>query len=88
VTRGSEATIAIPAGALVRRSFPWAADTSRVAELTLAIAALRRETGKPLPLRGIAFASLRHLVLRESGSNCRPVNAPPRRAKRRACASN
>jgi len=32
-----------------------------VAELALAIAVLRQETGKPLPLRGIAFARLRHL---------------------------
>lgn len=58
------ATIAIPADGLwFEGHFPGRPILSGVAELALAIAALRQETGKPLPLRGIAFARLRHLVL-------------------------
>lgn len=58
------ATIAIPAGGLwFEGHFPGRPILSGVAELALAIAALRQESGKPLPLRGIAFARLRHLVL-------------------------
>lgn len=43
--------------------FPGRPILPGVAELALAIAALRRETGRTLPLRGIAFARLRQLVL-------------------------
>lgn len=63
-TADLRATIAIPAGGLwFEGHFPGRPILPGVAELALAIAALRRETGKPLPLRGIAFARLRHLVL-------------------------
>ena len=63
-TADLKATIAIPAsGPWFEGHFPGWPILPGVAELALAIAALRRETGKPLPLRGIAFASLRHLVL-------------------------
>ncbi len=58
------ATIAIPAdGPWFEGHFPGRPILPGVAELTLAIAALKQETGKPLPLRGIAFVRLRHLVL-------------------------
>lgn len=63
-TAALKATIAIPAdGPWFEGHFPGRPILPGVAELALAIAALRQETGKPLPLRGIAFARLRHLVL-------------------------
>lgn len=43
--------------------FPGRPILPGVVELALAIAALRQETGNPLPLRGITFARLRHPVL-------------------------
>ena len=59
-----KARIAIPAdGVWFEGHFPGRPILPGVAELALAIAVLRQETGKPLPLRGIAFARLRHLVL-------------------------
>jgi predicted hotdog family 3-hydroxylacyl-ACP dehydratase len=59
-----KATIAIPAsGPWFEGHFPGRPILPGVAELALAIAALGRETGKPLPLQGIAFARLRRLVL-------------------------
>ena len=59
-----KATLAIPAGGpWFEGHFPGRPILPGVAELALAIAALRKETGKPLPLRGIAFARLRLLVL-------------------------
>jgi predicted hotdog family 3-hydroxylacyl-ACP dehydratase len=59
-----KATLAIPAdGPWFEGHFPGRPILPGVAELALAIAALRNETGKLLPLRGIAFARLRHLVL-------------------------
>jgi 3-hydroxymyristoyl/3-hydroxydecanoyl-(acyl carrier protein) dehydratase len=43
--------------------------------------------GRPI-LPGVAELALAIATLgRETGSNCRPVKAPPGRAKRRACAS-
>jgi predicted hotdog family 3-hydroxylacyl-ACP dehydratase len=63
-TADLKATIAIPAdGPWFDGHFPGRPILPGVAELALAIAALRQETGKPLPLRGIAFARLRHPVL-------------------------
>ncbi len=63
-TADLKATIAIPAGGpWFEGHFPGRPILPGVAELALAIAALRRETRKSLPLRGIAFARLRHLVL-------------------------
>jgi len=59
-----KATLAIPAsGPWFEGHFPGRPILPGVAELALAIAAIRKETGKPLPLRGIAFARLRQLVL-------------------------
>ncbi len=59
-----KATIDIPAdGPWFEGHFPGNPILPGVAELALAIAALRQETGKPLPLRRIGFARLRHLVL-------------------------
>lgn len=59
-----KATIDIPAdGPWFEGHFPGKPVLPGVAELTLAIAALRQETGKPLPLRRVGFARLRHLVL-------------------------
>lgn len=79
-----KATLAIPAnGPWFEGHFPGRPILPGVAELALAIAALRQETGKPLPLRGIAFARLRHLVLpgdrlelsaRESAAAARETN--------------
>lgn len=43
--------------------FPGRPILPGVAELVLALEALRRESGAALPLRGIGFARLRHLVL-------------------------
>ena len=63
-TTDLKATIPIPAdGPWFEGHFPGRPILPGVAELALAIAALRQETGEPLPLRGIAFARLRHLVL-------------------------
>lgn len=63
-TADLKATIAIPAGGpWFEGHFPGRPILPGVAELALAIAALRQETGKPLPLRGVAFARLRNLVL-------------------------
>ena len=63
-TADVKATIAIPVdGPWFEGHFPGRPILPGVAELALAIAALRQETGKPLPLRGVAFARLRHLVL-------------------------
>lgn len=63
-TAESKATLAIPAdGPWFEGHFPGRPILPGVAELALAIAALREETGKPLPLQGIAFARLRHVVL-------------------------
>jgi len=59
-----KATMAIPAdGPWFEGHFPGRPILPGVAELALAIAALRQESGKPLPLRGIASARLRHPVL-------------------------
>lgn len=59
-----KATIDIPAdGPWFEGHFPGKPILPGVAELALAIAALRQETGKPLPLRRVGFARLRHLVL-------------------------
>lgn len=59
-----KAGICIPAaGPWFEGHFPGKPILPGVAELAFAIAALRHETGKPLPLRGIVFARLRHLVL-------------------------
>lgn len=59
-----KATIAISADSpWFEGHFPGRPILPGVAELALAITALKQETGKPLPLRGIAFARLRHLVL-------------------------
>lgn len=59
-----KATLAIPAdGPWFEGHFPGRPILPGVAELALAIAALRRETGKPLPLRRVRFARLRHLVV-------------------------
>ena len=58
-----KATIAIPAGGLwFEGHFPGQPILPGVAQLALAIAALRQEIGKPLPLRGIAYARLRQVV--------------------------
>ena len=58
------ATLEIPGdGPWFEGHFPGRPILPGVAELTLAIAALRRETGRPLPLRGITFTRLRQLVL-------------------------
>ncbi|MGQ0578716.1 MAG: ApeI family dehydratase [Betaproteobacteria bacterium] len=63
-TSDLNATIAIPAdGPWFEGHFPGQPILPGVAELALAIATLRQQTGKPLPLRGIAFARLRHPVL-------------------------
>lgn len=63
-TADLKATIAIPAeGAWFDGHFPGRPILPGVAELALAISTLRQQTGKPLPLRGIAFARLRHPVL-------------------------
>jgi 3-hydroxyacyl-[acyl-carrier-protein] dehydratase len=63
-TADVKATIAIPVdGPWFEGHFPGRPILPGVAELALAIAALRQETGKPLPLRGVAFARLRQLVL-------------------------
>lgn len=43
--------------------FPGRPILPGVVELALALAALRRETGRPMPLQGITFARLRQLVL-------------------------
>ena len=59
-----KATLAIPAdGPWFEGHFPGRPILPGVAELALAITALREKTGRPLPLRGLAFARLRHLVL-------------------------
>ena len=59
-----KATIDIPAdGPWFEGHFPGKPILPGVAELALALAALRLETGKPLPLRRLGFARLRHLVL-------------------------
>lgn len=58
-----KATIDIPAdGTWFEGHFPGNPVLPGVAELALAIAALRQEIGKPLPLRSIASARLRQLV--------------------------
>jgi 3-hydroxyacyl-[acyl-carrier-protein] dehydratase len=58
-----KARIAIPAdGPWFEGHFPGQPIFPGVAELALAIAALRQETRKPLPLRGIVSARLRQLV--------------------------
>jgi predicted hotdog family 3-hydroxylacyl-ACP dehydratase len=59
-----KATIVIPGdGPWFAGHFPGRPILPGVAELALAIAALRQKTGRPLPLRGITFARLRQLVL-------------------------
>ncbi len=63
-TADLKATIAVPAdGPWFEGHFPGRPILPGVAELAFAIAMLRQETGKPLPLQGIAFARLRHPVL-------------------------
>ena len=58
------ATIDIPAGgAWFEGHFPGRPILPGVAELALAVEALAREAGRPVSLRGIAFARLRQLVL-------------------------
>ena len=58
------ATIDIPAGgAWFEGHFPGRPILPGVAELALAVDALAREAGRPISLRGIAFARLRQLVL-------------------------
>jgi 3-hydroxyacyl-[acyl-carrier-protein] dehydratase len=58
-----KATIVIPAdGPWFEGHFPGKPLLPGVTELALAIAALRQETGKPLLLRRVGFARLRHLV--------------------------
>ena len=57
------ATIDVPAdGAYFEGHFPGRPILPGVAELALAVDALAREAGRPLALRGIAFARLRQLV--------------------------
>jgi len=59
-----KATIDIPAaGPWFEGHFAGKPILPGVAELTFAIGALRRKTGKAMPLRGVNFARLRHLVL-------------------------
>ena len=59
-----KATIDIPAvGPWFEGHFPGKPILPGVAELALALGALRQETGRPLPLRRVGFARLRHLVL-------------------------
>lgn len=59
-----KAAIAVEAGApWFDGHFPGRPILPGVAELVLALEALRRESGAALPLRGIGFARLRHLVL-------------------------
>ena len=58
------ATIDIPAGgAWFEGHFPGRPILPGVAELALAVEVLAREAGRPVSLRGIAFARLRQLVL-------------------------
>ena len=58
-----KATITIPAGGpWFEGHFPGQPILPGVTELALAAETLRQETGKPLPLRGIASARLRQLV--------------------------
>jgi 3-hydroxyacyl-[acyl-carrier-protein] dehydratase len=57
------ATVHVPAGgAWFEGHFPGRPILPGVAELALATDALARETGRPIALRGIAFARLRQLV--------------------------
>ena len=59
-----KATIDIPAaGPWFDGHFPGNPLLPGVAELAFAMAVLRQESGKALPLRGVSFARLRHLVL-------------------------
>ena len=63
-TADLKATIAVPAdGPWFEGHFPGRPILPGVAELELAISTLRQQSGKPMPLRGIAFARLRHPVL-------------------------
>lgn len=63
-TEDLRATIDIPAaGQWFEGHFPGKPILPGVAQLAFAIAALRRKTGKAMPLRGVGFTRLRHLVL-------------------------
>lgn len=57
-------TLAVPIdGAWFEGHFPGRPILPGVAEIALIIEALAREAGSPVPIRGITFARLRHLVL-------------------------